>query len=84
MTTGVGFSIMTKPLMEEPTPGLNGSIAQQVRALALQARGHWFEPSCSHHVTHRLPVPVSAGVERRKPSPPPVVPFKIETRFDFG
>ena len=27
----------------------NGSIAQLVRAPALQAGGHWFESSCSHH-----------------------------------
>ena len=26
-----------------------GSIAQLVRAPALQAGGHWFESSCSHH-----------------------------------
>ena len=27
-----------------------GSIAQLVRAPALQAGGHWFESSCSHHI----------------------------------
>ena len=27
----------------------DGSIAQLVRAPALQAGGHWFESSCSHH-----------------------------------
>ncbi len=27
-----------------------GSIAQLVRALALQARGHRFESCCSHHL----------------------------------
>ena len=27
-----------------------GSIAQLVRAPALQAGGHWFESSCSHHL----------------------------------
>ena len=29
--------------------GKDGSIAQLVRAPALQAGGHWFESSCSHH-----------------------------------
>ena len=29
--------------------GALGSIAQLVRAPALQAGGHWFESSCSHH-----------------------------------
>ena len=29
--------------------GTQGSIAQLVRAPALQAGGHWFESSCSHH-----------------------------------
>ena len=32
----------------DPPRDRNGSIAQLVRALALQARGHWFESSCFH------------------------------------
>ena len=35
----------------DPPRDRNGSIAQLVRALALQARGHWFESSCFHQKT---------------------------------
>ena len=45
MTVGQVSSIITLVVREMTF----GSIAQLVRAPALQAGGHWFESSCSHH-----------------------------------
>ena len=43
-----------------------GSIAQLVRAPALQAGGHWFESSCSHQVSYAS---VAQMVEQRTENP---------------